>query len=44
MTETRVGLSQRLAAEYIGTFALIFIGARAAVAVDGLNSSFALTT
>lgn len=36
MTDAPVGLSRQLAAEFIGTFALIFIGAGAAVAL-GVN-------
>jgi len=35
MTETANGLGRALAAEFIGTFALIFIGAGAAIALGG---------
>ena len=36
MTETATGSARALTAEFIGTFALIFIGARAAIAL-GVN-------
>ena len=43
MSETRTGLARPLAAEFIGTFALIFIGAGAATAL-GANHDPAVAT